>query len=110
MAASANHVLCADGDELEGFIDSVEPATQDGFSFGGVARGNVGFRVEATVGAAVVTPLVFGDLVVSAGELAVGTAGKPQVKKGTPAVHKYRVINLMTGAGVAGTTVVLEKV
>ena len=106
--AGGRYVLCSDGDELDGFLDSVEAATQDGYSFGGVARGNVGFRVEAQVAAAVVTPLVFGDLVVAGAQLAVGTKGLPQVKKGTPAVHKYRVLRLTTGA--AGSTVLLEKV
>ena len=106
--AGGRYVLCSDGDDLDGFIDSVEAATQDGFSFGGVARGNVGYRIEAQVAASVVTPLVFGDLVVAAAQLAVGTKGLAQVKKGTPAIHKYRVLRLTTGA--AGTTVLLEKV
>lgn len=106
--AGGRHVICSDGDDIEGFIDSVESWTTDGFSFGGVARGNVGYRVEAQVAAAVVTPLVFGDLVVAGVQLARGTKGLPQVKKGTPAVHKYRVLRLTTGA--AGTTVLLEKV
>ena len=107
-AAGGRHVLVSDGDELEGWIDSVEAFTVDGYSFGGVARGNVGFRVEAQVAAAVVTPLVFGDLVVAGIQIARGTKGLPQVKKGTPAVHKYRVLRLTTGA--AGSLVLLEKV
>lgn len=106
--AGGKYILCADGDDLDGFIDSVEAATQDGYSFGGVARGNVGFRVEAQVAADVVVPLVFGDLVVAGTQLARGSKGLPQVKKGTPAIHRYRVLRLTTGA--AGTTVLLEKV
>lgn len=103
-----NHVLCVAGDEIEGFIDSVEAATSGGFSFGGVARGNRGFRVEAQVGAGQgVTPMVVGDLVVADDQLAIGTAGKAQVKTGAPATHKYRVMNVK-GTGLAGTTVVLE--
>lgn len=107
-ASGGRYVMCADGDELDGFIDSVEAFTVQGHSFGGVARGNAGLRVEAQVAAGVVTPLVFGDLVVAAAQLPVGTKGLPQVKKGTPSVHKYRVMRLTTGA--AGSVVLLEKV
>lgn len=103
-----NHVLCVGGDELEGFIDSVDAATSGGFSFGGVARGNRGFRVEAQVGANQgVTAMAVGDLVVADTQLAVGTAGLPQVKTGAPATHKYRVMTVR-GTGLAGDTVVLE--
>lgn len=101
-------VLCSDGDELEGFIDSVESWTVEGHSWGGAARGNVGFRVEAQVAAGVATPLAFNDLVVAGAQLPVGTKGLAQVKKGTPALHKYRVLRLNTGA--AGDIVLLEKV
>lgn len=110
MGPVGNYLLCADGDELDGFVDNVDGGgTSGGFSFGGVARGNVGFRVEAQV-APGATALVFGDLVVAGAQLPLGTPGLPRVKKGTPAIHKYRVINLYTGAGAAGTTVLLEKV
>lgn len=106
--AGGGYVLCADGDELDGFIDSVDQFTVEGFSFGGVARGNVGFRVEAQVAAGVATPLAFNDLVVAGAQLARGTPGLPQVKKGTPSIHRYRVLRLTTGA--AGSIVLLEKV
>lgn len=103
-----NHVLCVAGDELEGFIDSVEPATSGGFSFGGVARGNRGFRVEAQVGAGQgATAMKVGDFVVADAQLPVGTAGLPQVKTGAPETHKYRVMTVR-GTGTAGDTVVLE--
>ncbi len=103
-----NHVLCAAGDEIEGFIDSVEAATSGGFSFGGVARGNRGFRVEAQVGAGQgATAMKVGDLVVADDQLAVGTKGLPQVKTGAPAHHVYRVMTV-NGTGVAGDVVVLE--
>lgn len=105
--AGGRYVFCADGDDLDGFIDSVEAATQDGFSFGGVARGNVGFRYEAQVAAGAAN-LVFGDLVVAGAQLPVGTKGLAQVKKGAPAIHKYRVLRLTTGA--PGSIVLLEKV
>lgn len=108
--AVSNFFLAADGAELEGFIDNIDggpPA--GGFVFGGVARPDTGFRVEAQVAADVVTPLVYGDLVVSSGELALGTKGLPQVKKGTPEIWKYKVIQVRT-TGAAGTNVLLERV
>jgi len=108
MGALANHVLCAADDELEGFIDSVDAATAGGFSFGGVARGNRGFRVEAQVGAGQgATAMAVGDLVVADAQLAVGTKGLAQVKTGAPELHKYRVMTVR-GTGVAGDVVVLE--
>ncbi len=110
MGPVGNHLLCADGDELEAFVDNIDAGgTSGGFSFGGVARGNVGFRVEAQV-AAGATPLQFGDLVVAGAQIARGTKGIAQVKAGAPEIHKYRVINLKGGNGAPGTTVVLEKV
>lgn len=102
-----NHILCASGDEIDGFIDSVDAATQDGFSFGGVARGVRGLRVEAEVGPNQAAALVVGDFVVADDQLPPGTKGLPRVKKGTPAVNRYRVMTV-DGTGLAGSTVVLE--
>lgn len=104
----ANHVLCVAGDELEGFIDSVDAATAGGFAFGGVARGNRGFRVEAQVGAGQgATPIKVRDLVVADDQLAVGTKGLPVVKTGAPKAHLYRVLTVR-GNGLPGDKVVLE--
>lgn len=103
-----NHVICAAGQELEGFIDSVEAATSGGFSFGGVARGNRGLRVEAQVGANQgATAMKVGDHVVADVQAAVGVKSLPLVKTGAPETHKYRVMNVR-GTGVAGDLVVLE--
>lgn len=111
LGTANNYVLCADGDEIEGFIDNVDSGgTSGGYSFGGVARPNGGFRVEAQVAAGVATPLVLKDLVVAGAQLAVGTKGLPQVKKGTPALYKYRVLRIVSGTGVAGDIVLLEKI
>ncbi|MCY1361249.1 hypothetical protein D9M69_479090 [compost metagenome] len=108
LGSAANHVFCAGGDEIEGFIDSIEVATEGGFSFGGVARGNRGFRVEAQIGVNQgATPAAVGDLVVADVQLARGTVGLPQVKTGTPARHLWRIMSVR-GTGAAGTVVVLE--
>ena len=36
LGPNSNHVLCAEGNEIEGFVDSVDSATNGGYSFGGV--------------------------------------------------------------------------
>lgn len=110
MGAVSNFTLAADGAEIEGFLDNVDGGpTANGFRVGGVSRPDTGIRVEAQVAAGVATPLVFGDLVVAGAQLPLGTKGLPQVKKGTPAIFKYKVIRLITN-GAAGGTVLLERV
>lgn len=110
MGAVSNFVLASDGDELEGFVDNIDGGpTAGGFVVGGVARPDTGFRVEAQVAAGVATPLVFGDLVVAGAQLAKGTKGLPQVRKGTPAIWKYKVIQVRS-TGAAGSLVLLERV
>lgn len=111
LGTQSNYVLCADGDELDAFIDNIDSGgTEDGFTFGGVARGNAGQRHEVQVATGVVAALVIGDLVVAGAQLPVGTKGLAQVKKGTPELHKYRVMRILTGTGVAGDKVLIEKV
>lgn len=108
LAAGSTHVLCSSGNEIEGFIDSVDSATNGGYSFGGVARCNRGCRVEAQIGANQgATPAALNDLVVADAQLAVGTKGLPQVRTGTPTRHLWRILALK-GNGTAGTKVVLE--
>lgn len=119
LAGADNYVVCADGDEIEGFVSSVEPPTvNNGFSFGGVTkRGR--FKVKASGALAV------GDLVVAGAQAALGTAGQAVVKKGTdrvmsdgtaagveqsPNIHIWRVISLLGGAGADGSEVLIEKV
>lgn len=109
MAAGANYVLCALGDEIEGFVVSTEANTvNDGFSFGSVIRNK---RVVAQIAT---TAVVFGDLVVSDAPAALGTADAyPQVKKavGTEAgLYNWRVIQINTGTGAIGDLVLLEKI
>lgn len=110
MGLVSNYVHCADGDELEGFIDNIDSGgTADGFTLGGVAHPNGGFRVEAQV-AAGAAQVAVRDLVVAGAQLPVGTKGLPQVKKGEPELFKYRIIRILTGTGVPGDKVLLEKI
>jgi hypothetical protein len=106
MGANANHVICAAGDEIEAFIDSVKGNTvNEGYSFGGVSRGG---RHAAVVGAnqvAAVVPLDYGVADIQA---AAGTNGEAAVKVGTPTKHLWRVVNVI-GDGLPGSKVILER-
>lgn len=107
LGPNSNHVLCAAGDEIEGLVDSVDSATNGGYSFGGVARGNRGFRVEAQMGVNQVGNAAVGDFVVADNQIEPGTKGLAQVVVGAPETHKWRIL-AKKGTGAAGTIVVLE--
>lgn len=109
LAANNNYVLCSANDQIEGFVKSVEAFTvNDGFSFGSVMRDT---RIIAKVGAAQVGTLVVGEFAVAAAPSALGTQDAyPLVVQGTPADFKWRVIRNISGTGVAGDLVLLEKI
>lgn len=110
-----NFVLAADGDNIEGFIDSIDAGgTENGMSFGGVARGRNSARHEAVIAAAQdegETPAAakVGDWVVAGDQKAAGETGTAVVRTGTPTgPFQWRILS-MNGDGTAGTTVVLER-
>jgi len=108
LGASDNYLVCSTGDEIEGIVYAIDSATvNSGWAFGSVRKSG---RIEATVDAAQVGTLVPGELVVAGVQVAVGTAGKITVLQGTPADHKWRCISIVSGTGVAGDTVVVEKI
>jgi hypothetical protein len=118
LVAESRYDLCAVGNEIEGQITSVEPATQGGFSIGGVineGRMYVTFDgLQATPGTGTV---VAGDYVVTGTPVAKGTAltVPPRVCKATAAatgiVYKWRIVSLGTaGTGAVGTVGVIEQV
>lgn len=110
MGTVSNFALAADGDDIEGFIDNIDGGpTAGGFRVGGVARPDTGIRVEAAVAAGAAAVAVK-DLVVAGVQLPLGTKGLPQVKKGTPAVFKYRIMRIISGNGGPGSVVLLERV
>lgn len=109
LAASNNYVVCSATDQIDGFVGAIEPFTvNDGFSFGGVQLEG---RVQAIVGANQVSTLNVGDLVVADTQVANNTAGLPAVKQGTGVAGKesWKVIRIVTGTGVVGDTVLLER-
>lgn len=90
--------LAASGDEIRGFIESIEPHSADGQTFGSVVVHAKGVRAWVTG-----SGLVIGDLVVADAQTAAGAAnakmnhplnarGLTPVKKGTPATFKWEVI------------------
>lgn len=126
MGTESNHVVCVAGDEIEAFIDSIDDGgtENEGFTFGGVARGG---RHLALIGAgqdAEAAKLL--DLVVADDQPAVGTkltasakapgtagpdAGVAVVKTGTPSTYKWRIVHIFGGAdGSEGSLVALERV
>lgn len=108
LGTAQNYVPVADGDEIEGFVVSLEPFTvNDGFSFGSVQRNG---RVHAEVGASQVGNIAVGALVVADVPVALGTAGALKVKTGTPATYKWRVLRIISGTGATGSTVLIERV
>jgi hypothetical protein len=109
MGTAQNYIVCTGGNEIEGFLNSVEPWTVNGgYGFGSVLRSG---RVSAVVGANQgATAMAVGDLVVADTQAAVGTAGAAAVKTGTPATYKWRCIRIVSGTGVAGDAVLLERI
>lgn len=99
--------LCADGDPIEGILDSTNIATQDGFKIGGII--STGYLSATVTGAA----LAVGDYVVAAAQPAVGTqltANMPVKKEVAPeGPFKARVVSLgPVGSGAIGTRVTIK--
>jgi hypothetical protein len=119
LVADSRYNLCAAGAEIEGVITSVEPATQNGYSIGGVLKDDA--KIWAVADGLQATPgtgtIAVGDYVVAGTITAKGTALAtfPKVCKATAAGntlnYKWRVVSLYTaGTGVVGTTIVIEQI
>jgi len=117
LAAESRYALAAVGDDIEGVISSVELATQNGFSYGGVVQDG---RLYVTFDGLQATPgtgtIAVGDIVNVGTPVAKDTAlsGPPRVCKATtPAnvVFKWRVESLgSAGTGAVGTTGVIARI
>lgn len=120
LGTVSNFLLCAEGDEIDGIIDNIDAGgTEDGYTFGGVARPNGGQRFNALVGPNQATALAIGALVVADEQFAVGVENSAppkgmrlnlRVKAGAPTLHKWRVMRVVSGTGAAGSVVVIEKI
>ena len=93
--------LAADGEEIRGFIESIEPASADGQTFGSVVVHAKGVRQWVTG-----SGLTLGQLVVAGAQTAAGVAnakanpavdtfGMTAVKAGTPTTFKWQVIRVV---------------
>lgn len=115
LAGDSQYNLCAAGDQIEGFVNSVEGAPADDFSIGGIITEG---RVRVTLDGLQATPgtgtIAVGDYVVAGTAVAKGTAlsGYPKVCKATTQTGMYfawRVVSL-DGTTAVGQTAVIERV
>lgn len=124
MGTDANYIHCVAGDEIEGFVDNIDAGgtENEGFTFGGVARGG---RHIAMIGAGQgAEPAKLLDLVVAddqpargewalASSLAPGSAepnkGVAVVKTGSPTKQLWRIVHIYSGEGAEGTVVALDR-
>lgn len=90
--------LCANGDEIFGFISGTEPYTSDGDRVASVTA-DVGAEVEASDAAGT---LAVGDMVVAGTQTAIGTAVVSS--NGTPVIVRPALLTDSTGA-TATTTI-----
>ena len=116
LGASDRYVLAASGDEIEGFLVSVESATIDGFSFGTIVKsGNKAVTFE---GAGITIGLLvnFGTAVAKGTALTVPVAVKAGAAIAASAAHPFgwnpstQMWRVISGTGAAGTQGVIERV
>lgn len=104
-----NYILCADGDEIEGFVVALDGGTvNDGFAFGSVRKRE--YQYVKNSGAAAIA---VGATVVAAAPSALGTAetnGLAKVKAGSPTKFIWRVLSLCGGVGAVGSKILIERV
>lgn len=130
----SQHVLCAVGDLIDGYIVAVEAATSDGFGIGAVQRVDAKYVIAEGSQAGGTGVLALGDFVVAGTPAVQGTVvngiSYAKVRKATiqPGVtaaatvadvapmfamipYLWRVVSLGTaGTGAVGTTVLIERV
>lgn len=132
LTAESRYDLCAVGDPIEGRVNSVEAATQDGYSIGGVQHNG---RCQVTFDGLQATPgvgaVAIGDYVVCGTVVAKGTAltAAANVVKATmqPGIteaatvgdvndmlkvgmYAWRVVSLgSAGTGAVGTTGIIQR-
>lgn len=107
MGSLQNYVLCAEGDEIEGIVSSINAATyNDGFSFGGYFTEGRAI-VKAAAGITFAAPWVVAG--VNTLNESVNNMGK--VKAGTTTRFHWRMIRNITHPGattVDGDIILIE--
>lgn len=102
MVADGRYALCADGDQIEGFIHALQPYTADNFTFGSVyVGGDENFNEATATGS-----LTFGQYVVAAanGMVKAAPGGAPE-----NLTFCWRVVG-GTIAGSGTRKVILQKI
>lgn len=101
-------VPCVDGDELEGFVATVETSTVEGHSFGAVKRNN---RVEVKNSATVIT---IGKHVCAGAQNALGSGdGYAKVRDVLAVpneVFDWWCVGLLNGTGQIGEVILIERI
>lgn len=118
LVGESQYDLAVAGDQIEGLVVSVEPATSGGWSVGGVIDDEKFFvladGLQATPGTGVIA---IGDYVVTGTVVAKGTAqASPYAKvtkatSQTPTPYAWRVVSRgAVGTGAVGTVLVIARV
>ena len=112
--SAASFVLCADGDHIDGQIDSFREFTvNEGFPFGTVKKG---FRLGVAVAAA--NTAVIGSRVVAAAQAALGDTdgladpygkGLVNIDATSPSVSKWRIYEILGDATKVNCKVIIER-
>jgi hypothetical protein len=116
LAGDSRYDFCAVGDRIEGFITSVDTATSDGYSTGGVQTEDRKTVVFDGIQADGTGNIAVGDYVVAGTPVALNTAlteAGPRVRKATSqafAAFAWRVVSILSGTGAAGSVGVIERV
>lgn len=120
LAGESQFDLAAVGDEIEGFVSSVEAATQNGWSIGGVQSvGMMWVTADGLQGTPGTGAIAVGDYVLAGTATPLNTALTAYAKvvkattqasaKATP--YAWRVLSLgAAGTGAVGTTILIGRV
>ncbi len=105
IVATDTYGLCADGDNIDGFLVHVDPETVDGYAFGTVQiAGRVAVQCDGVV--------AFGAVVEAAAQAAARTAdtsGYGQVSTHVAAAADNKRWKLISGTGADNSIVIIEK-
>lgn len=119
FVGESRYDLCAAGDEIEGFVTSVEAAPQNGYSIGGITQESLRWATaDGLQGTPGTGTIAIGDYVVAGTATAKGTALAQYAKvtkattqatvRGSP--FNWRVVSLgPVGTGAVGTAIVLKR-
>lgn len=117
LGGDSRYILCADGNDIEGQVISIEPDTSDGYGKGTVCNKDRIYAINAGAGA-----IAVGAFVVAAAQPAVGTelprvstgletgVRAMPVKAGAGVFFLWRVISLLNDTGAVGKLILIERV